>query len=186
MSKLAPWRGQTTTPSSGSQSPSQSGPSSCEQRSSIAYSSPPRLYTQTASPPDRTIFARPGGSSSTGHTSISATLFQLELVEAVPAVRERRALAAMERDTKRGQPEQRALEPHRGQRDAELVEQFLAGHRRHLHRRLPLDDLGQHRRSRLADRAPAAGELDLVDRLAVLLERDVDRDLVAAERVLAL
>ena len=35
-SKREPWRGQMATHSSGSKSPSQSGPSSCEQRSSIA------------------------------------------------------------------------------------------------------------------------------------------------------
>ena len=50
----------------------------------------------------------------------------------------------------------------------------------------PFDHLHQHRGRRLRDRAAAARELDLVDRLAVLAERDVDRDLVAAERVLAL
>src|SRR5262249_31072113 len=44
----------------------------------------------------------------------------------------------------------------------------------------------QHRRRRLRDRAAAAGELHVVDRLAVLAELDVDRDLVAAERVLTL
>ena len=43
MSKRDPCLGQTTTQSSGSQSPSQSGPSSCEQRSSIAYSAPAQL-----------------------------------------------------------------------------------------------------------------------------------------------
>src|SRR5207249_2033917 len=44
----------------------------------------------------------------------------------------------------------------------------------------------QHRGRGLADRAAAAGELDVVDRLAVLAELDEDRDLVAAERVHAL
>ena len=43
MSNRAPWRGQIATQSSGSHSPSASGPSSCEQRSSIAYSLPPQL-----------------------------------------------------------------------------------------------------------------------------------------------
>ncbi len=42
-SNAEPWRGQTTVHVSRSQSPSQSGPSSCEQRSSIAYSVPPQL-----------------------------------------------------------------------------------------------------------------------------------------------
>ena len=42
-SNIDPCRGQTTQQRSSSQSPSQSGPSSCEQRSSIAYSSPPQL-----------------------------------------------------------------------------------------------------------------------------------------------
>ena len=36
MSKREPWRGQTATHSSSSHTPSQSGPSSCEQRSSSA------------------------------------------------------------------------------------------------------------------------------------------------------
>src|SRR5262245_53235913 len=43
MSNCDPWRGQITTPSSRSNSPSQSGPSSWEQRSSSAHSRPPRL-----------------------------------------------------------------------------------------------------------------------------------------------
>src|SRR5439155_4724631 len=43
MSMFAPCRGQIATPSSQSKSPSQSGPSSCEQRSSSAKYSPPRL-----------------------------------------------------------------------------------------------------------------------------------------------
>src|SRR5262245_5486640 len=43
MSMCEPCRGQTAKPSSASNSPSQSGPSSCEQRSSSAYSSPFRL-----------------------------------------------------------------------------------------------------------------------------------------------
>src|SRR5262249_60367659 len=42
-SNCEPCLGQTTQQRSASQSPSQSGPSSCEQRSSIAYSSPPQL-----------------------------------------------------------------------------------------------------------------------------------------------
>ena len=42
-SKLAPWRGQTTVHVSASQLPRQSGPSSWEQRSSIARSSPSQL-----------------------------------------------------------------------------------------------------------------------------------------------
>ena len=51
---------------------------------------------------------------------------------------------------------------------------------------LPLTMLGQHRRGRLRDRAAAALEADVLDRLAVGGELDRDRDLVAAERVLAL
>src|SRR5262249_43426618 len=43
MSMCEPCRGQTAKPSSASNSPSQSGPSSCEQRSSSAWSSPFRL-----------------------------------------------------------------------------------------------------------------------------------------------
>ena len=43
MSKRAPWRGQTATRSTQSNSPSHSGPSSCEHLSSIANSSPSQL-----------------------------------------------------------------------------------------------------------------------------------------------
>src|SRR5260370_14909952 len=49
-----------------------------------------------------------------------------------------------------------------------------------------LHHLREHRGRRLRDRAAAARELHLVDRLAVLGERDVDRHLVAAERILPL
>ena len=50
----------------------------------------------------------------------------------------------------------------------------------------PCDHLRQHRGRSLRDRAATARELHLVDRVAVLAERDEDRDLVAAERVLSL
>ena len=50
----------------------------------------------------------------------------------------------------------------------------------------PLHELGEHRGRGLRDRAAAAFEADLVDRLAVVAEADEDRHLVAAERVLAL
>src|SRR5262249_26801376 len=52
--------------------------------------------------------------------------------------------------------------------------------------RTALRHLHQHRRRGLRDRAATAGELHVLDRLAVLVERDIDRDLVAAERVLSL
>jgi glycosyltransferase involved in cell wall biosynthesis len=68
----------------------------------------------------------------------------------------------------------------------DIVEQLVLVERRDLGCRPALRHLHQHRRRRLRDRAAAAGELHLVDRLAVVGERDVDRDLVAAERVLAL
>jgi hypothetical protein len=56
MSICDPCRGQTANPSSMSKSPSQSGPSSCEHRSSIAYSSPFRLWhLSTADQSPRTI-----------------------------------------------------------------------------------------------------------------------------------
>src|SRR5207253_11250836 len=81
--------------------------------------------------------------------------------------------------------EERALEPDRRERDPDLVEKLVLRERGHLGRAPALHHLHQHRRRRLADRAAAAGELDLLDRVAVLLEADEDRDLVAAERVLA-
>src|SRR4029079_13362846 len=68
----------------------------------------------------------------------------------------------------------------------DLLEQLLLRHRRNLGCALALHHLREHRGGGLRDRAPAAGEHDVVDRVAVLAEGDVDRDLVAAPRVLAL
>ncbi len=72
-SNREPCRGQTTTHASGSQSPSASGPSSCEHRSSMAKSDPPQLKTPTVIDPAGTRRILPGGSSSSGQTSNSAT-----------------------------------------------------------------------------------------------------------------
>src|SRR5205814_2858886 len=81
---------------------------------------------------------------------------------------------------------QGALEARRAERDADLLEQLVLAHRRDALRGLTLRHLHQHGRRCLADRAAAARELDVVDHVGSRLERDVDRDLVAAERVLAL
>src|SRR3970282_1552341 len=100
-----------------------------------------------ASSPARTIFTSPGGSSSTGHTVRSAMteLLDLELFgEARPLFGQRRALAAMEGDLEDAEAEQRALEPDRRQRNPHLFEQLLAGHRRDLGGRTPLDHLHEH------------------------------------------
>src|SRR5919199_3856161 len=132
--------------------------------------------------PEWTIFTSPGGSSSTGQTSRSA---KGQIIEAGGFLGKRRPLPLVERDLERPEPEQRALEPDRRKRDPDLVEELVLRERGDLGRAPPLHHLHQHRGRRLADRAPAAGELDLFDRVAVGLEADVDRDLVAAERVLA-
>src|SRR5437763_14762193 len=124
------------------------------------------------------ISTDPGGSSSTGPTSSSATLLQLELIKACPLLRERRALRAVQGDLQPAEPEQRALEPDRRQRDADLLEQLVFRQPRELLRLAPLRHVDQHRSRRLADRAAAAGELDVLARRAVVGARDVDRDLV--------
>src|SRR5438105_7127897 len=113
-------------------------------------------------------------------------LRELELVEAGEALGERRALRLVQRDLQRRQAEHRALEAHRRERDPDLVEELVLVERRDLARGAARHHLREHRRRGLRDRAAAAGELHLVDRLAVVGERDVDRHLVAAERVLAL
>src|SRR5438552_1152347 len=115
-----------------------------------------------------------------GATSISGK------VEALPLVRERRPLSAVKCNLEHAETEDRALEPDRRQRNPDLLEQVLFRKRRDLARGATLDELGQHRRRRLGDRAAATFEADLLDRLAVGGELDRDRDLVAAERVLAL
>src|SRR5215218_378603 len=127
------------------------------------------------------IFRLPGGSSSTGQTSYRAN----DLPDVDVVVGDVGSIAGRlgERDLQRVQPEDGALEPHRRQRDAHLAEQLLAVELEHLARLPALDQLGQHRRGRLRDRAAAAGEFHVLDRLAVAGEGDEDRDLVAAERV---
>jgi hypothetical protein len=92
----------------------------------------------------------------------------------------------VERELERREPEQRALQADGRERDTDLVEQLVAWKRRHFCCGPALHQLGEHRGRRLRDRAAAAGELDLVDRVTVFAEGDVDRDLVAAERVLPL
>ena len=79
---------------------------------------------------------------------------------------------------------QGALEPDGRERDAELLEHVLAAERAHLGDRLALDDVRDHRRGGLADRAAAAVEANVAHDAAVDVE--LDRELVAAERVHAL
>src|SRR5215471_252770 len=122
-------------------------------------------------------FISPGGSSSIGPASSSGN------VEALPLVRQGSALGAVERNLEHAEPEDRALEPDRGQLDPDLLEQLLLRQRRDVLRLPALDEVGEHRRRRLRDRAPAALEAHVLDRLAVVPEADRDRDFVAAERV---
>src|SRR3954447_12780336 len=137
--------------------------------------------------PAMTIFTAPGGNSSTGQTSSSANLLvQLQLVEAGPLVGERGALRAVESDLQHAETEESALEPDRRQRNADLLQQVLLGQSRDLTGAPALHHVHQHRRRGLADGAAAPLEHDVADRLGVVLERDRDRDLVAAERILAL
>src|SRR5262249_12995808 len=68
-SNSEPWRGHSTVQASASNSPSASGPSSCEQRSSIAYSSPSvSRKTPILRPSASTMRIEPSGSSSAVHT----------------------------------------------------------------------------------------------------------------------
>src|SRR3954452_2776230 len=65
-----PWRGHSTVQLSGSSGPSASGPSSCEQRSSRANSSPLQLKTPISRSSHSTIRVAPGGSSERGQMSM--------------------------------------------------------------------------------------------------------------------
>src|SRR4051794_12400264 len=130
--------------------------------------------------PASTSFISPGESSSMEPTSSSAK------VEALPLVRQRRAARLVQRDLQDAQAEDRALEPDRRQRDPDLGQELLLRELRHLGGGAAPHDVRQHRRRGLRDRAAAALEADVLDRLAVGGELDRDRDLVAAERVLPL
>src|SRR5262245_7570925 len=92
----------------------------------------------------------------------------------------------MQRDLEDAEAEDRALEPDRRQRNPYLLEQLVLRQGRDVGGLPALHHLGEHRRRRLRDRAAAALEADVVDRLAVLAEAHEDRDLVTAERVLPL
>ncbi len=85
------------------------------------------------------------------------------------------------------EPEDRALQPRRASSGmpTSSSSSSLAAPRPRV-AVFALDELGQHRGRSLRDRAAAAFEADLLDRLAVGGKPDRDRDLVAAERVLAL
>src|SRR5919108_977180 len=118
-----------------------------------------------ASSPARTILTSPGGSSSTGHTVSSATgLAQLEVrVGGAPLLRERSAFRLVQGETENAQAEQRALEPHRAERDADFVEQLLAVHLRDLPRCPALDHVHEHRGRGLADRTAPALKANVLD-----------------------
>src|SRR3954451_25444995 len=70
MSNREPCLGHSTVQAPVSNSPSASGPLSCEQRSSIAYSVPSQLNTPISRSSHSTSFRAPGGSSLKGQTSI--------------------------------------------------------------------------------------------------------------------
>src|SRR5918992_4586835 len=74
MSKTEPWRGHSIVQLSSSSSPSTRLPSSCEQRSSIARTSPPQLTTAISRSSHSTRRIAPGGSSSMGQMSISSAI----------------------------------------------------------------------------------------------------------------
>src|SRR5207247_214463 len=109
-------------------------------------------------------------------------LAQLELVEAGPLLRERRPLGAVQGDLQNAEAEQRALQPDRRERDPDLLEQRFLRQLGDLLRLPALDHLHQHRGRGLADRAAPAGELHLVDGLAVLRKLDEYRHFVTAGR----
>src|SRR5580765_3148792 len=117
-----------------------------------------------------TILTLPGRSSSTGATSnVAIVAVEVELVgERRPLLRQRRSLRAMERDLEHAEAEDRALQPDRRERDADLLEQVLLRQSGDLHRASTLHHLREHRRCRLRDRAAAALELHLFDRVAVV------------------
>ena len=106
--------------------------------------------------------------------------------EALPLLGERRALRLVQGHLQHPEPEDRALQTDRRQRDPDLFEQLFLRQRRNVSGLPPDHELGEHRGRGLRDRATAALETDLLDRLAVGGELDRDRHLVAAERVQAL
>src|SRR5438067_10545245 len=114
--------------------------------------------------PALTILTEPGGNSSSWATVNRAnSLGDLELAgEPRPLFWQRRPLGAMQRDLQYPEPQQRALEPDRRERDLDLLEQLLFRQRRHIARRPALDHLRQHRRRCLGDRAAATLGLVLV------------------------
>src|SRR5262245_9230923 len=135
------------------------------------------------------IFIDPGGSSSIGHTSSSATRrpsAEVDLVSTGPLLRKRRSLGSVQRDLQHAQAQQGALEADRRERDSDLLQQLVLRHRRDLLGAPALDQLHQHRGRRLADSATAALEANVSDRVTVAVERNGNRDLVAAERIQAL
>ena len=137
--------------------------------------------------PAMTILTLLGGSSSTGADLNSARLLELELVgERRPLLRQRRSLRPWSATFSTPSPRIAHLSRTGRQRDADLLEQLLLRQRGDLGRAPSLHHLHEHRRRGLRDRAAASLELHVLDRVAVFAERDEDRHLVAAERVLSL
>ncbi len=89
----------------------------------------------------------------------------------------------MQRELEHPEAEDRALEPDRRERDAELVEKLVLRHGSHVAGGAALHEVAQHRRRRLADRAASAVEADLLDHVS-LAEAHRDGDFVPAQRVL--
>src|SRR4051794_21549752 len=73
-SNTEPWRGHSTVQDSASISPSRRLPSSCEQRSSMASSSPLQLKMPISRSSHSTSRCSPGGSSSRGQMSITGLI----------------------------------------------------------------------------------------------------------------
>src|SRR5437667_9279948 len=118
-----------------------------------------------------TSFISPGGIASRGPTSRSGK------VESLPLVRQGSAFGTVECDLEDAEPEDRALEPDRRQLDADLLQELLLRQQRHLLRLATLDEVGEHRGRCLRDRAAAALEANILDRLPVLAEAHRDRHL---------
>ena len=117
-----------------------------------------------------TSLTEPGPNSASGATGSFTFLPEGQIVrQALPLLGQRRALGLVEGDLQHPETEDRALEADRRQRDPDLLEQlFLRQRRRSPSRVRPVTISVSIEVAACADRAAAAGELDLVDRLAVL------------------
>src|SRR5918995_6021229 len=122
----------------------------------------------------------PGGSSSSGATSTTATLLQHQIAtRRAPLLGQRRAARLVQRELEHAESEDCALEPHRRERNAELLEELFLRHLGDLAGGASLHDVREHLRGRLTDRTAAAVEPDLLDHVA-FAQPHRDRDLVSA------